>query len=473
MTALDAGWVVRYVAEVRPDLKATARLVFAAMTTPVGTGDDPTCFLSQDTIAARVGCSPRAVRDALAQLERSGAIVRDGWSGPRLHRVVRWRLPLLVPIRDLGRRHGDALSAKSADKGLPADSADKHPADSADKHPADSAENPLDSSRPLGRGRGERSDAATAAASAGATATAAAPSTGDALVTEVVERLGKSPAAAEQWIARKLAGGGVKNEPAWIRKCIANELEQQAAPAKASTARPAAKNRTAPAKSSTGAAPAKKRLKGGVPSAADRAAIVAASRAGESSTQIGARFNRSARQVETVRGEVDRQEAVAALGRGEAHDEIASALAMDIAQVTKIADDLNLRAVQGAAVTRLTRGDAWADVIAEASERLGDSVSDAMQTRWRGWADRERRRKGLGPVLVPAPTVPEPPAAPTGPATTPEPGSTAHEAVRVRKQPLSPESRRLWGLDPEPPAETRPAPARFRWEDIPPSRAAS
>ncbi|GAA4674314.1 hypothetical protein GCM10023215_02350 [Pseudonocardia yuanmonensis] len=169
--------------------------------------------MSQEHLAEWTGSSDRTVRRALVELEDVGAIARNGWAGPRLRTTVKWRLPLLIRLRALPRS-----SDKMTDN----------------EGPANMADNPSDSQRPQGSvERGRSGSAASAMPSAGASGSAgAAPSTGQgpraALKAEIAEGLGVLAGQGRGVDGPQVAGatGHVRNEAAFLRRCLERELEQ-------------------------------------------------------------------------------------------------------------------------------------------------------------------------------------------------------------------------------------------------------
>lgn len=237
-------------------LSHNAMVVLAVMATWAdGREVHPVYFKDQGAVAARAKLSPRAVRNALTELERAGTIKRLGVSGGGFNRetgmvtrgTVRWGLILLEDIDD------DAWSdpAPRADKSIdeptssdPAPRADKRPAPRADKRAAPRADN-------QGRSQSERSKSfddddsgsgtrpsADAPAGPAPSDAAAVPSPTETLLSRIVEITEWPAEQAAAWLVefteRNKGRSGIASWPAYVigsaRKAVA--AAESSAPAK-------------------------------------------------------------------------------------------------------------------------------------------------------------------------------------------------------------------------------------------------
>lgn len=194
------------------------------------------CTLSWSSIARESGYARDYLRHVLiVDMVGLGLVERVGEARPR--QPTHWRLKIHA---DAERERLGSSRPQDPEQGWGPQS----PRLGLSKPQAGAvrAPNPSDSSRPPGREGGGRSGAAFGAPSLpGGRDDAAAPSTVDGgrrtgVLAEIADTLGCTSEQASAWAERKLAvaSSPVRNETAFLRRCLAVELEQQAAPPRTS-----------------------------------------------------------------------------------------------------------------------------------------------------------------------------------------------------------------------------------------------
>jgi hypothetical protein len=232
------------------EIDGVMRGVLAAMGVFVGDSDwnkrNPVCLASQANIAERAGYRVTAVAKAQKRLEELGLIVRDGHGARQSANrrpTVRWRLVVLAepatPTGSLTDPTDSPSSVPRTEEGTSVPRTEEVSVPRTEEVSVPRTDNPSESSGGPPEEDGGRSTSADAPASAGAPADAAPVSKdGGAqdgtIVGEVMAARGCSQAEAERWISRKIDGasGPVRNEPAFLRTCLAKELEAKEQPTK-------------------------------------------------------------------------------------------------------------------------------------------------------------------------------------------------------------------------------------------------